>query len=58
MKVWYMAVFNLMCLIKLMSQDLDSIVLWSICWKPPIAYGLWWAEPLKIQMGQKDTIDV
>ena len=41
-----------------MSQDLDSIVLWSICWKPPIAYGLWWAGPLKIQMGQKDTIDV
>ena len=25
---------------------------------PPIAYGLWWAEPLKIQMGQKGTIDV
>ena len=25
---------------------------------PPIACGLLWAEPLKIQMGQKGTIDV
>lgn len=35
MKFWFMALFNLIFFIKLISQDLDSIVLWSIWWKPP-----------------------